>query len=105
MEARLTRSQDAQCNSCERYKARPKLGHIHCSVHRECTGDLQWEPNKCKYCFTFKEEYTLMTSEKRNSFLQRPKGDALNNAYQLQGTDINWGYRMVVCSFLEAEEN
>ena len=47
----------------------------------------------------------LMTSEKRNSFLQRPKGDALNNAYQLQGTDINWGYRMVVCSFLEAEEN
>ena len=103
MEARRTSCQDAQCNSCERYKSKPKLGHIHCSVHRECVGDHQWEPDNCSYCLAFKQEYASMSTEERNNILKvlREMLKRMHRNFKAQGVD--WEYRMIVSSFLDTE--
>jgi len=84
-------------------RKKPKLGHLHCSVHRECAGSSHWEPDNCTYCLESKEQYASMSTEERNGFFQelREMLKRMHQNFKAQG--IDWEYRMIVSSFLETE--
>ena len=54
-------SQSPESCVCCKYRERyPRLSHIKCSLHRDCTGPDKWTPNKCTAC---KQELRLMSNK------------------------------------------
>ena len=101
MEQIDSNNKEPKCLACEKYQAKPRLGHTKCSWHRQCCGYYLWEPNNCEHCLQLRENYASMTSDERNVFLQDLRVMLARMHYNKKARNEDWEYRMIVASFFD----
>ena len=69
----IIQPEERRCDSDLNYEHNSILGHFKCSAHRDCAGELGWNPENCASCLQFKEDYALMSTEERNNSLKSLK--------------------------------
>ena len=55
-----------RCDSCLNYENNSILGHFNCSAHRDCAGELGWNPENCENYLQFKKKMHLVVSSTVN---------------------------------------
>ena len=59
-----------KCYNCTRFEEEPVWGHPLCPQHRDCTGENNWEPEKCTCCKKQKMDLSLMTKSDKEKSLE-----------------------------------
>merc|ERR1712082_488969 len=57
------------CNGCAMrsipINTAKHFGHTKCSFHRECTGNIYWEPENCNHCIETERSWESMDANTR----------------------------------------
>ena len=94
-----------RCDSCLNYENNSILGHFNCSAHRDCAGELGWNPENCEICLQFKENYALMNTEERNSALKSLKWMLKRMQKNFSTEGFSWEFLNIRDNFLEENIN
>ena len=79
----------------------PILGHVRCSVHRLCAGELGWEPDLCEPCLEFRENLMSCDSDEQQSALQLLTSMLTQMNVKLSRETGRWDYHTKRKVFLE----
>ena len=90
----------SKCSHCIRFEEIPIWGHPLCSYHRDCSGNDEWEPTKCKYCKKQKTSLAKMSTEEQQKSLrtlrdmleqtEQHKNDQLQMEWNYEDSIQNW---------------
>ena len=97
----LSQAEERRCDSCLNYAHNSILGHFNCSAHRDCAGEIGWNPENCGICLQFKEDFLVMNQEERNDALKSLKWMLKRMQKNFSTKDFTWEFLNVRDNFLE----
>ena len=96
----LDQQEEMRCDSCLNYEHNSILGHFQCSAHRDCAGELGWNPENCGVCLQFREDYSTMNTEERNNALKSLKWMLKRMQKNFAKKDFTWEFLNIRDNFL-----